>query len=227
MSDSEDDDGGFCERMPPSFLAISPEMSWKEKKFPSRELRIFGDICDKLAQSFEKEIRKFQRDNVKEFVISIDSSGGCVFACMRMVSLIESLDAHITTVCRGKAESAASILFACGQRRVMGPRSKLMIHNIHTSTKSQETLQETRLDLEETERINRDFCDVYANASNKSSRWFNKNIMERNVDIVLTPEDAKEMGLATDIGYVDIEIEAVLKTHVHVRPSKISRKRKR
>ena len=186
-----------------------------------------GEICDELAEQFEIEIRKLQQLGAKEIVISIDSGGGDVFACMRMMSLIDSLESNVTTICRGRAESAASILFACGDRRVMGPRSKLMIPNIHTSSKSQETLQETRLDLEETERINNTFCETYSRASHKTSNYFNK-MMERNVDIILTPKEAMDIGLATDIGYVDVKMKAELKTYVQVRPAKkISHKRKR
>jgi len=227
MSDTEDDEEGLCEHIPPSKLELRPELVWKQDTPPFRELSISGDICEDLARQFEVDIRKLQQVGAEEIVLSIDSGGGCIFSCMRMMSLLESLEANITTVCRGRAESAASILFACGDRRIMDPRSKIMIHNIHTSTKSKETLPESRLDLEETERINQSFCDVYARASNKTRHYFIK-IMERNLDVILTPEDALEIGLATDIGYVDVELVAQLKTHVRVKSSKkISRKRKR
>ena len=126
MSDNENDDEvGTCDHIPPSKLELCPGVGWESDKTPYRELSISGEICDELAKQFEIEIRKLQQLGAKEIVISIDSGGGDVFACMRMMSLIDSLESNVTTICRGRAESAASILFACGDRRVMGPRSNL------------------------------------------------------------------------------------------------------
>lgn len=228
MSDNEnDDDVGLCDRLPPTRIDLPPGLMWKDDDPPYRELSISGEICDEMAKQFEIEIRKLQQLGADEIIISIDSGGGEVFACMRMMSLINSLEATVTTICKGRAESAASILFSCGDRRVMGPLSKLMIHNIHTSSKSQETRVETRLDLEETERINKTFCEAYARASNKTTTHFMK-MMERNVDIIFTPDEALDIGLATHVGYVDVKLKAELQTYVQVRSTKkMSRKRKR
>ena len=175
MSDSEDETVDHCINMPPketNIHASIKKVEWKHTP-ASLELRLAGEVCEKMAHSLEIALSHLQDADVEQIVISIDSTGGDAYAALRIVDLIDALDIHVTTVVVSKAMSGAAIIFSAGDERVMHPNAVVMLHVVRNHNGGGvETLPETRMDVGESERVNELFCEILAKNTKKNKKGF-------------------------------------------------------
>ena len=65
----------------------------------------------------------------EEITICINSPGGEVVSGLAVYDTIRMLESPVRTVCIGTAASMGSILFLAGEKRLMLPHCKIMIHD--------------------------------------------------------------------------------------------------
>ena len=132
-------------------------------------------------------------------MIRIDSVGGDVYAALRMCEALthakEEYDVRVCTVVTGRAFSAAALLFAMGDERVVQPLSTLMYHQV-SSDVGDATLKDMAIEMRETQRLNQLIKQVVI-ASAPDARGF----FDTSSDTYVDARKAVKLGLATERGY--------------------------
>lgn len=107
-----------------SFVSVDTDM------FENREIGIFGEICEDMANRITSQIRYLTRKDPKaEITLYINSCGGEVNSGMAIYDAMRLSSAPVRTVCTGVAASMASLLFTAGDARDIYPHSRVMIHD--------------------------------------------------------------------------------------------------
>lgn len=104
-----------------------------EKGESSADIMIYGDITswpwlesDVSGYNLTKDIEALDVDTI---TVGINSYGGEVSEGLAIYNALKRSKAKVVTRCDGFACSAASVVFAAGDERIMNEASLLMIHN--------------------------------------------------------------------------------------------------
>lgn len=225
MSDNEDDDDdSSCDAIEvyPDVDPLLAKVEWVHDVKPL-EIRIVGNIDEQIAADVEMHLRKAVRSGQSHVLLNLHSDGGSVYSALKIVDSLDACGLPVITCAKGNVESAAAVLFACGEKRVISPNGLIMLHSVRGGS-GKNTLSELQIDVRETERINRLFCEVLARTGKRAS-YFEK-LLAKNVDANYSAEEALQQGLATHIGHVDMKTHVRVDTEINVVPHK-RRKRRR
>lgn len=180
-------------------------MNENMKKFYSMEqndrkatITIYGDITswpwlssDVSAYLLSKQIEGL---DVDEIDVHISSYGGEVSEGWAIHNTLKHHKAKVHTFADGFVCSIASVIFMAGDVRTMAKASLLMIHQPSGSCRG--TAEEMRKEAETLDTIGQMSAGVYQNHVNIAADEL-KEMLDNETWI--TPDDAVEMGFATDI----------------------------
>ena len=162
------------------------------------ELYIYGDITswpwqesDVSSYTLSRALQSLDADSIKVY---INSYGGEVAEATAIYNQLKNNKAHVTTVCDGFACSAASVVFASGDERLMNKASRLMIHPAMSGASG--NAQQLRKAADDLENINELSITAYMENVNISQEELVKMMEE---ETWIKPEDAVRMGFATGI----------------------------
>ena len=219
-----DDDNNTMVKEEPSFVTLDPslsEVSFKDNLYPI-EIHLIGEINSESVSEFETKLREAQRSGQTEIALVLQSEGGNIYDAMKIVDLILSSEVDITTVVRGYAFSAASLIFSCGTNRIMGNHASIMIHSVSVDLFGG-TMAEMKVESAEMERLTQRMCETMAANTGKRKDFYKKKL-EDNRDLYLNAEEALKWNLATHIGDAKTETTISVDTKIRIVTSK---KRKR
>ena len=161
---------------------------------------IYGDIVswewfesDVSSYTLAKEIEMLPKD-IETINVFINSYGGEVAEGLAIYNALSRHPAKVKTYCDGFACSAASVVFMAGDERIVSDASLLMIHNAWFVTIGDHN--QLRKDADDLETINQASINAYMSRINITEEKL-KEIMDAETWIL--PEDALEMGFATEI----------------------------
>ena len=101
-----------------------------DEDFAKRVIYLNEEISFENANVIEKQISFLNGlDPEAEIVLKITSPGGVIDAGMVILDAMKLSSAPITTVAIGLAASMGAMIFAAGDKRVMYPSAKVMIHD--------------------------------------------------------------------------------------------------
>lgn len=155
----------------------------------------FGELDFSRAQSIVNFLLTCKKDN-EEGVILINSPGGSLSCLEAIYETLVDTEVKLTTIGTGTVASAAAILLAMGDERIILPNTKYLIHHARQifdratlqgydyeigAAESKAILERNAIMLQKT-RITK---DVFEKKCSKGSDW------------VLTPEELKEYGVIT------------------------------
>lgn len=207
-----------------AFVTLDPaisEATFRDDMYPI-SINLIGDITATTASEFENKFFEAQRSGQKQLAVILQSEGGSCYDALKIVDLLLTSDMEIITCIRGYAFSAASLIFSCGTKRVIGPNASVMIHSVSVDSFGG-TMAEMIVESNEMGRINDRICELMAENTGKRKDFYKKKL-KGNRDIYLTAKEALKMGLATEIGDVRLETTVQVHTELRILPSK---KRKR
>jgi ATP-dependent Clp protease, protease subunit len=156
-------------------------------------------------ESIRKELDALERGD--EHTVHINSMGG---ATHHGVAIFNLLSAHkkkqkalnpsysLTTVVDGFAYSAASIIMLAGDKRVMNPGSRAMIHNAWMY--AQGDYRDMQKAKEYLEKAVEGLGDLYSQVTGKKAEDI-RGLMD--AETYFLPDEAKDFGLATDVSKVE------------------------
>ena len=169
-----------------------------EKNDKQAEVMIYGDVTsfpwlesDVSAYNLSKQIQELEVD---EITVGINSYGGEVAEGLAIYNALKQHKAKVTTRVDGFACSIASVIFAAGDNRVMNDSSLLMIHNAWTGACGD--AKELRKAADDLDKINDASVKAYLSVTSVEEDEL-RAIMDE--ETWLSPEEAKEMGLATAV----------------------------
>ena len=187
-------------------------------KDPLRKIGVIGDIVEDktseiiygmlaLHDSREKEELIDPDDPESEttkvpqpFEMIISTNGGDareMFAIYDLMRLLRK-DCDIETLGLGKVMSAGVPLLAAGTKgkRRMGKYCRLMLHNVSAGTIG--AIPQMQNEMKEVEKIQKQYLEVLAAETNMTEREI-KKLINKNVNIYLSAEEALELGIVDEI----------------------------
>lgn len=177
----------------------------------SKDIYIYGLIGESFweegitDQSVQKELDSLERSD--SHTVHINSMGGATHHGVAIFNLLSAYKAKqkalnqsysLVTVVDGFAYSAASTIMLAGDKRVMNPGSRAMIHNAwmyaqgdyRDMEKAKEYLLKARDSL----------SDMYSQVTGKDKKTIDQLM---NDETYFLPDEAKEFGLATEVAKIE------------------------
>lgn len=168
-------------------------LSWLADKHDI--LWLGDDIDDTLAnalcsQMLAKSLIKGKGHKMK---LIINSNGGDVYSALSIAHFMEKTTLDITTICIGRAMSAAAILLVCGSpgRRFAIPSATVMFHDVSTIVAGK--FEDMRIDVRETSRLRKMLMDKVVERSKISAEEVEQLAFSR--DRYFTAEEALQAGV--------------------------------
>ena len=195
-------------------------MLWKrtlDRNIKSVELRSSPVIIrvkkkkKKSAKEFAEDIAKAHNTGQSIIPVIIDSYGGQVYSLMSMVASIKNSELPVATIVEGKAMSCGVVLFSCGTEgyRYITEDATLMIHDVSSMAWGKNS--EIQASAEEVKRLNDKIYRILSTNSNKSEKWFNKQLNDKGrADWFIESTEAIDLGLADKVGMPKLEINVKL-----------------
>lgn len=170
-----------------------------------------NNFNEKSAKEFAVEIAKAHNTGQSIIPVIIDSYGGEVYSLMSMIASIKSSEIPIATIVEGKAMSCGVILFSCGTEghRYITEDATLMVHDVSSASWGKNS--EIQASAEEVKRLNNKIYKILSENSNKSEKWFNKQLNDKGrADWFIESSEAIDLGLADKVGMPKLEINVKL-----------------
>ena len=199
-------------------------MLWKrtlDRNIKSVELRSSPVIIrvnkfdEKSAKEFAEDIAKAHNTGQSIIPVIIDSYGGQVYSLMSMVASIKNSELPVATIVEGKAMSCGVVLFSCGTEgyRYITEDATLMIHDVSSMAWGKNS--EIQASAEEVKRLNDKIYRILSTNSNKSEKWFNKQLNDKGrADWFIESTEAIDLGLADKVGMPTLAINVKLDINV-------------
>lgn len=157
-----------------------------------------NNFYDWDVRALEQTIMEAKKQKQTILPLVVNSYGGQVYNCFRMVDMLKASGMKIVTLLIGYAMSAGSIIFAIGDERYMSENSTIMIHEASSMNWGKNS--EMKSYNSHIDKLNTRLFDILDTKSNNAKGFFkdlvNKN---NNADLFLNAEQAKEYGLANEI----------------------------
>ncbi len=164
--------------------------------FLDRTIQITGEIQDNSSFDWlDAALTEMERGSRKSITIKINSPGGSVYEALAMVDRIQESKCQIITKCYGHAMSAASLILASGDKRLMGSRSWCMMHEISTATTGSVSEMEDQLD--QIKREMNEWSKAMADFTNMNEEFWKAALHKK--DFYLTAEECLEHGIIDGI----------------------------
>lgn len=166
---------------------------------------------EKSAKEFAEKIASAHNTGQSVIPVIIDSYGGQVYSLMSMIASIKNSELPIATIVEGKAMSCGVILFSCGTEgyRYITEDATLMIHDVSSASWGKNS--EIQASAEEVKRLNEKIYKILSENSNKSEKWFNKQLNEKGrADWFIESKEAIDLGLADKVGMPKLQINIKL-----------------
>lgn len=164
------------------------------------------------ARYFFDEFKRAQDNEQKIVPVYIDSYGGYVDSLTAMLDVLIGFPGEVATITIGKAMSCGAILLACGSNgmRYASPNSRIMVHHISNFSWGKAPEQEAR--VAEMVRLQNQIFRLMAKRCSQPSDYFLKLMKSKgNVDLYMTPEEAKKHKIINYIKYPTIKTELFTK----------------
>lgn len=163
------------------------------------DIRIIGPIDEELYEEFVMRFDALEvSKNVnkrKPLVIEITSEGGSPYIALAIVARMRRSAFKITTVGSGLIASAATLILASGDRRLMTSESWLMVHEDHGEVTG--NISTIEKDVVHMRAMEDQWNKLLANKTNISAdEWESINAKG---DTYMTAEDSLHKGLIDEI----------------------------
>jgi ATP-dependent Clp protease protease subunit len=126
----------------------------------------------------------------------INSPGGSVISGLGLIDTMNIIKSPISTTCVGMAASMGAVLLSCGEKgsRFVLPHSRVMIHQVSSGMRG--VLSDMRIELEQTERCEKDIYKILAENTNKTFDEI-KTLCDR--DNWFIGQEAVDLGIADKV----------------------------
>ena len=165
-------------------------------------VKVIGEFNEESAEKLYADCDKALGTGQKILPIFIDSYGGYVDSLFGMLDYFQSFrdsGVEIITIACGKVMSCGAMLFAMGDKRFVGKRSRIMFHRV--SAGSFGNPDDMKTDAKESERLEKFIFEEISKNIGRPKGWLFDQLKRNNFsDWYLTADEALEMKVATKIG---------------------------
>jgi ATP-dependent Clp protease, protease subunit len=161
-------------------------------------IRLFSQIDQNTVGLLLAQVDGQLRQGTKKFVILISSGGGDVLSGFTAYNYLKGIPAEVTTFNVGNVDSAATVIYCAGKNRYSVPDARFLFHGVSLTLSGNLTLDSSSLEaqLGQLKNQNQMIERVVASTINKPDKETEQLVTTQTI---LTPEQAKKMGLVHEI----------------------------
>lgn len=175
-----------------------------------REIFITREITMESAALMVQDIKRFEQQGNWPIKIYINCYGGPVAELFTILDALESCKCEKITINIGEADSAASLILACGDKRYAAKNSRVMLHEIQLNRIiNNEPLSRIDADMKEYRILQERYLAELARLCKKSVDKIKEDILGK--DLYLSAEEAIEYGIVDKILTTEIKEKYNLK----------------
>ncbi|MDD3303297.1 MAG: ATP-dependent Clp protease proteolytic subunit [Clostridia bacterium] len=168
-------------------------------------IAINGEINHETYLYVAKQLVEILTDNNEQIYVIINSHGGCVDVLFELLDLFESVKERITTFATNNCESSAAYLFLCGTKRIVDPLCKVLFHTVSVREDFFiANVNRLQYILKEVKRKNKKLEWLVKPFNLPRHTW--RLLFNEHKNVVFTPEECLQYGLATEVAEIDISI---------------------
>lgn len=201
-----------------SLLMFSDLLGGGDDKASIRKVGIIGDIAEEKTSDIiygmlllhdSREVEKLKdpedpeagTEKISEpFEVIISTNGGDAREMAAIYDMMRHIrkDCDIETLGLGKVMSAGVPLLAAGTKgkRKIGKYCRVMLHNVSAGTIG--ALAQMQNEMKEVEKIQKQYIEILASETNMTEKQI-KRLLNKNVNVYLSAEEAVELGIADEI----------------------------
>lgn len=160
-----------------------------------RVILINGEINNQTFAYVDEKLNEFESDGDNFVTVRINSEGGEVYAALAIVGRLKSSRLKIVTEGYGPVMSAATLILACGNHRVMSRYAWFMHHE--STVKLKGRISSVIDELEQEKREELSWAVAMAELTNQDLKfWKSKGT---RTDLYLSPEQCLELKIIDEI----------------------------
>ena len=163
-------------------------------------IQFMAGVNPQTSSVLVQNINDFVRQGFEKIHLLISTPGGSVFHGLSIYNMLKGLPVEVITYNFGSVDSIGVILFCAGRERYSVPNARFLIHEVSFTIQGQAGLSFDEYMLHEhlkNLKIDKsNIAKVIASTIGKTEKDILKMINERTT---LSPEQAKEIALVTDI----------------------------
>jgi len=153
----------------------------------------------KSKNEFVKDCDKVINSRQEFLPIIIDSYGGYVYPVLGMVDYLKGVKIPIITICETIAMSCGSVLFTCGERRIMTENSTVLFHDMTDCLIGKDI--DLQADAKHSTKLKNILFETISKNLGYEKKWLHKELLSRgNSDWSIMAKEAKRLNIATEIG---------------------------
>lgn len=175
----------------------------------NRRIYLSNDLTEEKAEKVVTSLLDLEADDpTKDILLYVDSYGGYVDSAISIHDAMKMLRCKVSTVCIGKAMSAAAFILMSGTSgyRFITQNSRVMIHQVHSFNFGNVSQLDNELD--EVKRLQERLFNLTIKYSKISEKKLTK-IMEK--DSYFTSEESLDLGIVDQIVKSNSEIYSKIK----------------
>ena len=170
-------------------------MPGNKKIKTANRIAIIGAVTEEAYAKFSEELRAFEKAKATEVFVEISSGGGTAYDALAFYSRMRLSPCHITVLVVGLVASAAVLVLAAGDKRLMTKESWVMVHEDQVS-KLTARVTEIEKYGRHLRRMEDQWNRLLADSSTLSAAGWSQL---HKTETYLTPEDCLRHGLIEEI----------------------------
>jgi len=154
-------------------------------------INLIGDIDEDMLTSFSEALRS---TDSKKIQIQLHSAGGDAHAALAIVSLMRLSKRYITVIGMGYVASAATLILAAGNKRLLTQESWVMVHE--DSGEVSGSVSNLEAEVRQLRRMENQWNNLLEHyTGTKATEWDHIHLN----DTYLTPQECLDLGLIDEI----------------------------
>jgi ATP-dependent Clp protease protease subunit len=168
--------------------------------YPNRTLFISGEIDDKSAAEFIKNLHILCSAGVASVTVYLCSPGGEVDPGMAIYDAIRNSTAPVDIIGMGCVNSMASVILQAGTKRLLSPNCRMMLHYGTTGVEEVHTKDFIKLANAE-DKLCKVMEDIYLERIRQKVPGYAVSTLRRTIsnDLWLTAREALDLGLCDSL----------------------------
>jgi len=161
----------------------------------SRSLSLSGPIDESSFPAFDVRMTELENRSHDPITIRINSPGGSVYDALAIVGRLVASPCKVTTIGLGQVMSAATLILACGNTRLMSKYCMFMAHQ--SSYNIGGSHADVKDEVEQMEREEKLWANWMQDMSSKTKKFWLTKTHKRNM--YLTAEECLKIGVIDSI----------------------------
>lgn len=163
--------------------------------FQRRVISLTGDVDESMFMKLDAALSEMESESRAAITIKINSPGGFVYQAMAIVGRMRHSKCKIVTCGYGAVMSAATLILAAGDKRLISKYAWFMHHESQYAVEGRHS--EIKASVAQGEREEAQWAGWMADFSNKPKEFWLKN--GTHVDSYFSAEELLDLGVADEL----------------------------